>query len=527
MSDPAPETTPPPESSAGQGECPAIVDVLRVRLGSWAFRASSLSTEARRLAHWISDEVLPEIEHAGLETVRLTVTGDDAISLSVPGHQLSTGDLTDCKDVCALLRNLEIADIEIGHRLESNQIVDVLTLLYVNRRRIARRQPAGSRTVRELLSPDGVHFACTQTAITGQTLKIFYSYCTLRYSRLVAWFERQDRHFGDHRALFRAAPLLSLLPPLILVGAMATAWFVDLWGVRLAAGLLGAAALFAMTYMFCMIVGSVEYDKEERVYRLSQAFGDLRRYTERVRHDLARARGIQQRMLPDLARMPVPDRLTWAGCFCPETDVGGDYYDATAFSDGAVAIVFADVSGHGMAAAFITVIIKTAFEHWTEHAERLGEFVRLVNRNLLELTPDDSFAAMIAGEYDPKSRQLRYVNCGHAPSPVLIPADPAGSVTELTDGRTMVLGITDDPDLTVATHSLTPGDRLLMATDGITEALNTDGDMYGRHRLLRTLESLRGHNLDQMVKSLLADVSGFAEDTAQMDDRTVLAFEVR
>jgi sigma-B regulation protein RsbU (phosphoserine phosphatase) len=192
-----------------------------------------------------------------------------------------------------------------------------------------------------------------------------------------------------------------------------------------------------------------------------------------------------------------------------------------------MAFVFADVSGHGMAAAFITALIKTAFQHCVEHGESLEMLVALANRNLLDLTPDESFAALIAGAYDPVARRLTYVNCGHAPGVILIPADAAADVEALPDGGTMILGVLGDPGVNVLHRDLVPGDRVFLSTDGNTEAMNVGGEMFGQPRLLELLRGARGRDLQTLVRITVDSVDEFAADTAQTDDRTLLAFEVR
>ena len=500
-----------------------MIEAIRYRLGALVLRLTPLRVEITRLAEWLELEVLPLVDQFGASAAELTV-GDNEITVRLLGRPEAIDPLPDCPALCRFLGAIGVDQIEAGPRLESNQISDILRALYIYQRRVAHRDGTHRRLVRQLLSLEGLHLACAETHLAGARLTIVYSYCTLRYSRLVAWFERRNRNVGDHRALFRAAPVLSLIPPVILVAAMLAAVSLKTWWP---AAIIAAILLYALSYLFCMVIGSLEYDKEERAYQLRQAYGQLRRYTERVQKDLARARAVQQKLLPDLANMPLADRLTWAADFLPETDVGGDYFDAADCGNGMVAIVFADVSGHGMAAAFITAILKTAFQDWTRHRTPIEDFIREANRSLIDLTPDESFAALMAGVLDTKRGEFRYVNCGHAPAPVHIPADPNVPAQELTEGGMMILGISDALTFEPASAALRAGDRLLMATDGLIEAINTDDLMYGRARLADTIEAHRRQPLGQMVEALVGDVAAFAEGIPQTDDRTVLAFELR
>ena len=518
--------TPAPADAPSRHECPPIVEAIRNRVGALMLRFGPLRVEIAQLAEWLELEILPAVEQDRAESADVTVV-DGALEVHVRGRAQPVGRLMNCPALCEFLGEVGIDHIDVGPRLESNQISDLLGALYVHRRRVARRDGGHLRLIRMLLEDQGMHYACTETHLADRTLTIRYSYCTLRYSRLVGWFEKQNRHFGDHRALFRAAPWLALMPVAVLLIGMGVLWLADAWWVRVLAGLFGAGAIYALTYLFCMIVGSIEYDKEERAFRLRSAYDELHRYTQRIRKDLSRAQAVQQRLLPDADAMPLPDRLVWASHFCPEIDVGGDYFDAAEIPDGKMAFVFADVSGHGMAAAFITALIKTAFQHCVEHGESLEMLIALVNRNLLELTPDDSFAALIAGAYDPVARRLMYVNCGHAPGVILIPADTATDVQALPDSGTMILGVLDDPGVNVLQRDLAPGDRVFLSTDGNTEAMNVSGSMFSQPRLLELLHGVRGRELQAIVDVTVESVDEFSAGADQTDDRAILAFEVR
>ena len=82
--------------------------------------------------------------------------------------------------------------------------------------------------------------------------------------------------------------------------------------------------------------------------------------------------------MPDIGAMPMANSLEWAASFVPQEEVGGDYFDASLTSQGRMAVVFADVSGHGLGAALVTAIMKTTFEAWLEQGGELIDLVRLL-----------------------------------------------------------------------------------------------------------------------------------------------------
>jgi sigma-B regulation protein RsbU (phosphoserine phosphatase) len=296
--------------------------------------------------------------------------------------------------------------------------------------------------------------------------------------------------------------------------------------VLLIASLVAAAGFFAITYLFFMTVGSLVYDNEEKAFRLEKANAQLRVYADWIRGDLERARAVQQMLLPDFSNMPMSDRLEWGTVFVPEEEVGGDYFDAALLKDGRMAVLFADVSGHGLAAALITAIIKATFQGWSEGRGPVEEFVVQLNKRLFDLTPRHSFAAVAIGIFDPSSMVFTYCNCGHNPEPYLLRHDEERPLP-LDRARNMILGAWEKISPVTALLQLHPGDTLFFATDGITEASDLYKEMYTAERLEQFLSEHRFLPVAEMVERLISDVESHSHNAAENDDRAVLAFRVR
>jgi sigma-B regulation protein RsbU (phosphoserine phosphatase) len=275
-----------------------------------------------------------------------------------------------------------------------------------------------------------------------------------------------------------------------------------------------------------MTVGSVEYDNEEQAHTLKQAYAQLKVYNDRIRYDMDRARSVQQRLLPDPGAMPLADRLEWAASFVPQEEVGGDYFDAALTKQGHAAVVFADVSGHGLGAALVTAIIKTTFEAWLERDDDLVAFVRLLNQRLVDLTPLESFAAVAVGIYDPDRRTFIYCNCGHSPHPYLIAAKD-DRLQPLDAAPVTILGVSLEIDPQPATVNLERGDTLFFATDGITEARDKDDEEFDEARLEQYLAGHREAPLRSLVSGLVDAVEQFTGGVEQGDDQTIFAVRVR
>ncbi|MBN1341775.1 MAG: SpoIIE family protein phosphatase [Phycisphaerae bacterium] len=503
---------------------------IRHSLTRFRQRIRPVGKQTARLGLWLEMEVFPSAKRAGHEAVGLDVLPHGEIRLKETRNVRAAVSLDDCQELCAFLEHLAIHRLKLDTRLESNQVQDVLTLLYAYRRELALNREDGETTAGmggHLRSDRGAHVSCAKLRLQGHLLVVEYSYCVTRLSLAVRWFEGRHRHFNDHRALFRAAPRYGALAAAMVVAILLIHVFTDSLPLLIGMTLLQAVILFAAVYVFLRGMGSIEYDNEEKAYRLGRAHAALERYADRIRNDLALASAVQQKLLPDRRHMPQTDRLEWASSFVPETEVGGDYFDAAELGKGKVAMVFADVSGHGTAAALITVIVKMAFRAWVEVQLPLTDFVRRVNRDLWRFTPDERFVVLVAAVLDDTMGRLDYVNCGHAPQPFFVPSDPSRPITSLTRTGAMLLGVEEEIEVDEATQPLVRGDRILLATDGLTEAADSQGRFYGKERLSEFLQAHRSMNLEELVAALTEDVARFSAETEQSDDRTVLAFQVR
>ena len=505
----------------------SLTGLLRYRLSALHLRLTSLWPQIQQFSRRAETTAEDAARH-GQESLILDVPSTSPAQTLKPDTGGTACELNGWPGLARFLNSLGIKKLQLDSRLESNQLADILVLLFTYRR--ALRSPASSsgRTLLALLrSGRPISFACTTTQINDHTLRITYSYCATRFSRMVGWFELRQKDFADHRALFRAAPRYGLLLSLLVLALFAIYTLSEGFWFHLGVALLGALGLFALTYLLFMTIGSVEYDNEEKAYRLEKTYARLKLYADRIANDLSRARTVQQKLIPKPTQMPLAQSLEWAASFIPESEVGGDYFNVAQIAPGRLAILFTDVSGHGMSAALITVIIKTAFQAWVEQPADLLDFIQTLNSRLCRLTPDDSFAVAFLATYDQPRGEFRYVNCGHHPLPVLIPADLDSPLKALAESRVLILGVQEQIDLEQATTFLQPGDTVLFATDGIIESRNPDRQMYSQDRLDKFLAASRGKSAKQLVLDLVEQIRNFTGDAEQSDDQTILAMRVR
>ncbi|MHC4398946.1 MAG: PP2C family protein-serine/threonine phosphatase [Planctomycetota bacterium] len=239
----------------------------------------------------------------------------------------------------------------------------------------------------------------------------------------------------------------------------------------------------------------------------------------RRRLEMAKARNIQEQLLPDQVRVA---RLRFAHLYQPAEDVAGDYYDMIPLRNGACLACIADVTGHGVPAALSAAMLKAYLQDASEHHSDPGEILRFLNYRLAVISQTDNFVTMCVVVVDSDRKTLRYASAGHE-SGLLLTAD--GRVTELPSTG-LVLGIIEEADWTTETLAVSPGDRLLLATDGVTEAMSQEGELFGRERLACTFKTGRDVTIQESVDRIGCSLDEHCDSRAQSDDITLLAFEV-
>ncbi len=203
---------------------------------------------------------------------------------------------------------------------------------------------------------------------------------------------------------------------------------------------------------------------------------------------------------------------------------GGDYYDFFPLEDGQWGIFIADVSGHGTPAAVVMAITHSlAHSHPGPHTPP-GNMLAYLNKKLCDYPGGDgNFVTAVFGVYNPRTRTLDYSSAGH-PAPRLRP-DHSYDIVPLDRARTFPLGIDADAHFDRASHTFSPGDLLLLYTDGITESFAANGEMFTTERLDQVLRS-SPNEPQVIINSVRAAVDMFTHPNRAEDDRTLLAIRV-
>jgi serine phosphatase RsbU (regulator of sigma subunit) len=255
---------------------------------------------------------------------------------------------------------------------------------------------------------------------------------------------------------------------------------------------------------------------EERTRELAEKNSALEKAQAQLKAELEVARSLQLAILP--AAFPARPGCQGAARMIPATTMGGDFYDYIELPGGEVGLVIADVSGHGVPAAFFMAVARTNLrELATRHADP-GDCLAQTNDSLCAQNPLDLFVTVFYCILDPKTGVLRYANGGHNPPYV---RRVAGPVESLDGAGGLVLGAMPGVQYPTHTVQLLRGDRLVLYTDGVTEAFNPANELYGAHRLVDEVHVHGGGTPAALVERICQSVTTFAGPAPQSDDITL------
>ncbi|MBR2256983.1 MAG: SpoIIE family protein phosphatase [Blautia sp.] len=281
------------------------------------------------------------------------------------------------------------------------------------------------------------------------------------------------------------------------------------------------------------------FRKDDEVRHLSISFGNMveriERYTEeiaqvtaekeRIGAELDVARKIQADMLPNT--FPAFPQRTDCDVYAtmnPAKEVGGDFYDFFLIDQNTLAMVMADVSGKGIPAALFMVIAKTLIKNRAQMGGSPAEILYDVNEQICEGNDENLFVTVWLAILDLRTGKGMVSNAGHE-HPVLC---RKGGKYELVEYRhTAAVGIMSGLKFREHEFQLYPGDRVFVYTDGVTEANNTDKELFGTDRLVEALNIDPTSSLVDLLHTVRKTINDFAQDEPQFDDMTMMGFEFK
>jgi len=255
---------------------------------------------------------------------------------------------------------------------------------------------------------------------------------------------------------------------------------------------------------------------EERTRELAEKNAALETAQAQLKAELEVARSLQLAILP--SAFPTTPGWDAAARMIPATEMGGDFYDYIELPSGEVGLVIADVSGHGVPAAFFMAVARTNLREQAVHHIDPGECLAQTNNALCAQNPLDLFVTVFYCVLDPKTGALRYANGGHNPPYV---RRAAGEVETLSGAGGLVLGALSGTTYPTHTVQLLRGDRLVLYTDGVTEAFNPSEELYGARRLADEVHVHGGGTPAALVERICRSVTNFAGTAPQSDDITL------
>ena len=236
-----------------------------------------------------------------------------------------------------------------------------------------------------------------------------------------------------------------------------------------------------------------------------------------LQNELDVANKMQQSILP--TDFPANIHMGTYGNMEPARNVGGDFFDIIRLDAGQIGLAIADVSDKGVPAALFMMSCRTLLKGAAIGSHDPGEALTMVNDLVQERNDAGMFVTLFYAVYDPSSGRLTYANGGHD-SPLLIHTDGSSVRIPSTDG--IALGVVPGLEYNQNSVTLSPNDTLVLYTDGVTEAMNSQGEQFGMERLTQIFKNGPPMDPKDVAQAVLDAVKEFAGDNSQSDDITCL-----
>lgn len=240
----------------------------------------------------------------------------------------------------------------------------------------------------------------------------------------------------------------------------------------------------------------------------------------RLEDDLELSQKIQRALLPQ--SVPAIPGLELAVFSRPAQIVGGDYFDFLQFGDGSHGLAIADVAGHGMAASMLVASVQTALRTLAPTTNSPAEVLAHLNRFFYHNVHVTTFVTIFLARFDPYTRRLTYSSAGHNP-PLWANHDRPFTWLRPTGPA---VGLVEEFQIRTESVTLTPGDTLLLYTDGVTEATNPQHEQFGVERLAAVVQRETGAAPKTLVQALRQELQMFTAGQPLADDTTVIVARI-
>ncbi|MCW2278508.1 PP2C family protein-serine/threonine phosphatase [Heliophilum fasciatum] len=261
-----------------------------------------------------------------------------------------------------------------------------------------------------------------------------------------------------------------------------------------------------------------------KLYRqLERSYQEIEAKNAILTEELKMARHVQQHLLP--AKYPALSKLTFSVVYRPTIEIGGDFYDFLNVSDQEVGLFLSDVSGHGVSAAMLTMVISTIMRAVAQKVQEPGAVLKQINEQFSTMVEGEltgTFVTAFSVLINQATGEVKYGNAGH-PTPILIRGD--GRTVERLDTDGFPLGLFDYSNYEQKVVQMEPGDKLVLYTDGIYDVMNKQRRILGMNKFMDIVWELRQLDAHSLSDEIMRRIHDFAGGAAQPDDICLMVVE--
>ena len=275
---------------------------------------------------------------------------------------------------------------------------------------------------------------------------------------------------------------------------------------------------------------TIKIEKPQEFAQLASTYDKMTKDIKSITHERAKinselsiAKSIQASSLPNMFP-PFPDKNEFDifASMEPAKEVGGDFYDFFFINEKQFVFLIADVSGKGVPAALFMMTVKTLINNLSQIDYSPEQLIKTANKKICENNKQGFFVTMLLGITDIETGKTSIINCGHN-LPLIKRHNENYEYLKLN--ANMPLGIFDDTDFEIYETILNPGDIVYAYTDGVTEAVNDNNEMYGETRLYDCLNNIDDTDINAVAKQVRTSIQDYAGSAMQSDDITMLLFK--
>jgi sigma-B regulation protein RsbU (phosphoserine phosphatase) len=271
--------------------------------------------------------------------------------------------------------------------------------------------------------------------------------------------------------------------------------------------------------------GRVETELLEMDYTANVCLDDLSAEEARsLESELELAKSVQQSLMPQ--QVPEMPGLEVAAFSRPAQIIGGDYFDFVRFRDGAYGMAIADVAGHGISASLHVASVQTLLRALVVGGDSPADVASRMHHLLIHNVHFSTFVTLFLGAFDPATQVFTYCNAGHNPPLVVRDGDDGGGSLSWLWPTGVAIGLVEEFTFKDGAMRLQSGDLLVLYTDGITEALGSGGQLFGRDELARVVRGKRDSSPKELIRFIRQKLEEFTSGQPVADDTTLIVCRV-